>query len=171
VTTIYSAPTIVFLTTDMLLSRIIRRITKSPASHVVLGLSLYGVPVLLQADVGGVQIIPRSKFLIKHRIVSEWEFTSPGIEYALAQGVREIGEGYDYIGLFGYLAVVVGKLFHRRIKNPLASRKAFVCSEFVVGLDRDGHCVPEWMGLDPEATMPSDLLAICNTSTSFRRIW
>ena len=163
-------PTIVFLTTDRILSRVIRVIGKSPASHVALGLHLHGVPVLLQADIGGVQITPRAKFLRKHRVVSEWAFTSPGIENALAGGVREIGERYDYVGLLGYLIVVLGKLFHRRLRNPLAARKAVVCSEFVVGLDREGYCVPEWKGLDPEATMPADLLAICQTSPSFRRV-
>ena len=164
------APTIVFLTTDMLLSRFIRWLTKSPVSHVALGLTLEGVPVLLQADIGGVQITLRESFLKKHKLVSEYAFTSPGIENALARGVREIGERYDYVGLVGFFVVVVGRLLGRRIKNPLASRKAVVCSEFIVGLDREGFCVPDWRGLDPETTTPGELLAICRGSSAFRRV-
>jgi hypothetical protein len=161
--------TLVFLTTDKILSRLIRKLTHSAASHVALGLSVQGVPVLLQADVGGVQITPREKFMRHHQIVSEWAFTVD-IEPALSRGVREIGERYDYVGLFGYLAVVLGRLFHRRIRNPLASRKAVVCSEFVVGLDPEGHAVPEWKGLDPEETLPADLLVICEQSAAFTKV-
>lgn len=165
---VIETPTVVFLTTDLLLSRVIRRLTNSTVSHVAIGLSLQGIPVLLQADIGGVQITTREKFLEKHTIVSEWEFTSPGIEKVIAQGVKNIGERYDYLGLFGYLAVLIAKFFKRKIRNPLASRKAVVCSEFIASLDINGDFVPEWKGLDSEVTMPSDLLTICQISPSFK---
>lgn len=155
--------TLVFLTTRGVLSRLIRWATNSAASHVAIGVDLAGVPLLLQADIGGVQTTLRERFIQRgHVVVAEYECaTLPPI--ALAGAVSCIGEHYDYVGLLGYAFVMLGRHFGRKVRNPLASSKATVCSEFVLSLDPRGEHVPDWATLAADRTSPEDLLQVCRS--------
>jgi hypothetical protein len=152
--------TLLFLTSRSWISAVIRWFTEGKASHVAIGMELHGVPILMHADVGGVQVSLRSKVLQGHSIVAEYEcLTIP--ETHIYGAVACLGERYDYVGLFGYALVIAARHIGKRVKNPFASPRAMVCSEFVLSLDRTGEFVPPWAFLDPEQTTPEDLLGIC----------
>ena len=161
--------TIVFATTSKPLSRLIRWATRSRVSHAVIGTSWEDVRVVIEATTGGVKNSPRALWGENHIVVAEYAF-KPSVTVDLSEAVSKIGTAYDYVGLLGYLVVLFGRRLGRKLRNPLASEKALVCSEFVLCLDKDGS-IPEWKGLDPEATTPEDLLRICEASqVSFERL-
>jgi hypothetical protein len=165
--------TLVFTTTGSWVSAIIRWFTGGIASHVAIGTDLHGVPVLLHADVGGVQLSHRGRFFGdfgSNAVVAEYRFVGDVAEARLARAVAHLGDRYDYAGLFGYAPVMVARWLGKKIRNPLASPRAMVCSEFVLLLDVGGDLVPAWQGLDPERTTPEDLLAICKESVAFCRV-
>lgn len=152
--------TLLFLTSRSWVSAVIRWVTGSEASHVAIGMDLHGVPILMHADVGGAQVSLRSKVLQGHSVVAEYDcLTIPATH--IVGSVACLGERYDYVGFFGYAVVIAARHLGRRVKNPLASPRAMVCSEFVLSLDTRGEYVPPWSVLDPERTTPEDLLAIC----------
>ena len=151
---------IVFSTGDSLLSRIIRWVTRSRVSHVGIKTTLHGVPIVMHAALGGVQVTPWSRYIRENRIVYRKEFPNPLQESNIRRATEAIGEKYDCIGLPGFLWVELCERFKIRAKNPLAVANAVVCSEYILSFDPKGEIIPEWKGLDPEGTTPEDLLVI-----------
>jgi hypothetical protein len=160
-----TAPTLMFSTTNSWLSRIIRWATRSKVSHVSIGTSMQGVPVVIEASGLGVRIYPRKRWAKSRTVVAEARFyvdISDEIPYA----IEFVGDRYDYAGLIGFLVVLPLRWLGRKVKNPLGSSRAFICSELPLRLDRE-HRIPEWEGLDPETTTPEDLLRLCRIGHSF----
>jgi len=158
--------TVMFGTSRGLLSRVIRWVTKSPASHALIGFEVEGVPCVLHATVGGVQISLRAKWERNAKVVAEYRtIVQPDIRHA----VTHIGDHYDYVGLLGYVWVLAWRALKKRVKNPLASSRSVVCSEFLLHLNHD-DAFPEWSDLDPETTTPRDLMERCERNISFRRL-
>jgi len=151
--------TLVFTTTTSPVSQAIRWVTGSRVSHVAIGLSWEDVPVIVEATTGGVKNSPRVLWAKDHILVAEYTF-KPSVVVDLSEAIATIGAAYDYVGLAGYLVVLLGRRLGRKLKNPLASEKAMVCSEFVLCLNKE-KTIPEWKDLDPEATTPEDLFRIC----------
>jgi len=157
--------TLVFTASNDLLSRSIRWFTKGRASHVAIGAQLFDVPVLIHATIGGVQVSPRVKWMRGRILVAEYAFThSSGVDVAGA--VKKLGERYDYVGLLGFIPVLIARWFGVRVRNPFASASAVVCSELVLRADVNNN-VKEWRGMDPERASPVDLLEACVKSESF----
>lgn len=160
--------TIALFSSKMFLSKIIMWITKSPASHSGIGFTKDGQDYFLHAAWGGVQVTPRAAVLANHTLVAEFEVLADlDDEFQLA--VKRVGEPYDTVGLFGYLAVLIARNFGLGIHNPLASKSAVVCSEFIIELDSN-HEIPEFKDLDPADVTPRDLFDICSTGASFKKI-
>jgi len=152
-----------------LLSWLIKKFTKSQASHMMIGLEMYGVPVVIHSTMGGVQITPRKKQMVNNEILEEYKFI-PDVTNGLKHSFDHLGERYDYVGLLGYaIILIMWRWFRRKMKNPLASPTALVCSEFVLHVNHDGQ-IKEWEGLDPERTTPQDLIEICRLNGSFVRV-
>lgn len=159
-----------FTTSNGFLSRIIRRVTRSETSHVAFSTSLHGVPVLVHAALGGVQITPRARWLKQNRLVAEFD-VKPDLSMGLAEAVRRVGDRYDYRGLLGHLAVLFAwRWLHRRIQNPFASPVQYVCSELVIRSAVSGK-IPEWAHIDPERITPGMLLDLCRMGESFKVIY
>ena len=156
--------TLVFTTSSSLLARAIRRVTNSPVSHVAISLPLAGVPVMLHADVGGVQIVPASRFFYGRTLVEEYALT-PGTHYNIERAIEDIGERYDYFGLLGHLARLTFVRFGIRLRRPLTSSHATVCSEFVARLG-----LPSFANLDPERTSPGELLLVCRSAPELVKV-
>jgi hypothetical protein len=158
---------LLFVAADTFVSRAIRFITRSRVSHVAIGgFALESMPVVIHADLGGVQVTPRARFLTKNALVAEYDILPP---VNLSAALERLGERYDFAGLAGYLPVLFWRRLGRAIKNPLAAHNATVCSELVLALD-DARAVPEWIDLDPETATPQDLLARCSQGASFRQV-
>jgi hypothetical protein len=159
---------IVFSTTNHLLSRAIRWLTSSQVSHCSIHAEMAGVPVVIEATIGGVRIIPLSKWATGNTVVGSFEPRLDMIS-GLAHAVEHVGDRYDYVGLLGYIPVLLARWLRLRCRNPLASPSAMVCAELILHLDHGGN-VPEWRGLDPEATTPQDLLSAMTAGGSFRAL-
>ena len=149
--------------------------TSSETSHVCLGTEIFGEPVLIHSALDGetgrtgVQITPRSKWEEDNTIVAEYDII-PNVAGNMGPMIRLLCEKYDKMGLLGYVIVIVAKWLGKKIMNPLASTNAFVCSRYVLKLDPTGDLIPEWHDLDPEKATPHDLLLLCRTGNSFKRI-
>lgn len=85
--------TIVFGTTTKLLSRLIRWVTRSRASHATIGLEIGGVPLILEATTGGVRIIPRAKWQLSHILVAEFK-PKVDLSNGLHDALTHIGDAY-----------------------------------------------------------------------------
>lgn len=167
--------TLVFTTSSHWLSRMVRWMTDSVTSHVCLGTEIFGEPVLIHSALDGetgrtgVQITPRSKWERQNIIVAEYDIV-PDVSDNMRPMIRLLCEKYDKLGLLGYIVVIVAKWLGKKIMNPLASARAYVCSRYVLQLDPFGRLIPEWRDLDPEKTTPHDLLLLCRNGTSFKRL-
>ena len=152
----------VFSTTDWPLSRAIRYLDKSQVSHCSVHFCVFGLPLVLQASIGGVKFCTEATFLKDHRIVKKLRFkvdVTKGIQSAMTL----LNSRYDYVGLLGYLPVMIGRWFGRKVKNWLASPNALVCSEFLLHVDAFDE-VPEWNDLEWETTTPQQLMESCGGS-------
>lgn len=161
--------TLIFSTGSSFASRLIRWVTRSPVSHVSLGIEWYGYPLVLEASLGGVIPKSRVKWERSNKIVKEYLLDNV-VSEDLSEVVGSLNQKYDYIGLLGYIPVLLYRWLGKRIKNPLSSAKSVVCSEFVLSLDPDRDKIPEWKDLDPETTTPKDLFDICLNNGRFKEI-
>ena len=148
-----------FSTTDAPISRIIRWVTQSRASHCFF---LYasedlGKDVVMEAATEGFRVMPWDVFRKRNRVI---QVVTPAPTYPLVPAVRKIaehlGSAYDFGGLAGAGAVVAAKRGGFRIKNATASSHSLFCSEAVVrALQLAGY--PGTEKMDPEGTTPEDL--------------
>jgi hypothetical protein len=146
-----------FSTTNALLSRIIRRFTKSRVSHAFLVYwdVDFARDMVMEAMGRGFRIVPLDKFRRHNDVVGVFTPRHP-IERGLRCAVDWLGTDYDARGLIGMALVVVARWFTlRRRRNPFGTSRALFCSEAVaracVWSDYPGFT------LDPEATTPQDL--------------
>ena len=153
---------VVFSTSNHLLSKIIRFVTRSKVSHCSVWFPLFGVPVVLQASIGGVKPALLSEWVKHNKIVKKFK---PLIDVTegLGEAVKLLNTKYDYIGLLGYIPVLVGRWLKQKVKNPFASPTRVVCSEFVLRLDANDR-IPEWNDLEWESTDPQLLMESCGKS-------
>ena len=162
--------TIAFTTKDSWVSRLIKWATRGSASHVLIGTKVYGVDMFLHCSVGGVQMSTRDKWLKKNKLVHEYK-VMPNVRSGLQHAFSHLNEKYDYLALLGYAWIILAwRLLKVKWKNPLASSKGMVCSEFVRHLDLNGDRITEWKDLDPERTHPKHLMDICESSSNFEEI-
>lgn len=150
-----------FSTTDALLSRLVRWLTRSEVSHAFL--VYFDVDfdrdMVMEAAGAGFRIVPLDKFARHNRIV---EIVTPRhpIDEGLKAAVDWLGEGYDAPGLVGMgflLAFRALRRRTRRVRNLIASRRALFCSEAVARACR--ACRYPGFDRDPETTTPQDLYA------------
>jgi hypothetical protein len=150
-----------FSTTDALLSRLIRRLTRSRVSHAWLVYRDvdFDREMVMEAVGAGFRIVPLDKFARHNRIV---EIVTPrySIDEGLKAAVDWLGEGYDRRGLVGMALLLLFRALRRRtrgVRNLIASPRALFCSEAVARACRaSGYPGFE---RDPETTTPQDLYA------------
>ena len=144
-----------FSTTDSIVSKIIRWFTKSEVSHAFFVIDLLGRAWVLESGFHGVTLSPAEKFTAKNTIkylAQVHELDEPDV----ATVMNDLGENYDFGGLFGSAFVVIGRWFKQKWRNPWADPKAMFCSEFVVkSLQECGF--PGADQLVPQDTTPQDL--------------
>lgn len=149
---------LIFSTSTAPLSRAIRALSRSEASHCGIGLRIDGVDLVADASLLGVEMVERSRWLRGKTLVLEFIFPplhAPTTAYVMG----ELGRGYDYSGMLGYLPIYLARWFGRVIRNPWASPTRYVCSEFVVRgmLQR----LPLRMLADSESCDPEALMQFC----------
>lgn len=140
------------------LSGLIRKLTKSQASHTWL---LYkdldwAEDIVMDAHWSGWRLIPFSDFQKQNDIVKVVEIKhdlDPGMKLTL----RWFGTNYDYAGLFKMAFVMFGRWLGRKVKNPGQSARSVFCSEAIVRVLQASK-YPKSETLIPEETSPQDLL-------------
>jgi hypothetical protein len=137
-----------------LISRLIRWVARSRLSHVAIGTTLHGIPVILHCTVGGVQLTLRRAYEWTSLRVIEFNAEDCHSLYDLERGVKEIGDRYDYGSLLGRGALILSWRWLRlRLRHPKSTPHAMVCSEFVARVAR--------LPVDPETSSPQDVLRAC----------
>jgi hypothetical protein len=136
-----------FSTTNTLISRIIRRLTKANISHSYIRLydGFLGVSLVIHADFPGVVVIPASKFDKENIAIEEFEIDDPRLGESVRKNMRLIGKKYDFLNLISWLPVMIFKSwFKRKIKNPLDDPNKLICVDFCLHIMNDAGvtCLP-----------------------------
>lgn len=148
--------TVGFSSADTLVSWVIRKVTGSGVSHCFVVHKVLGVECALEAVASGFRAIPMSVFAEDNRIVDIVSVDSSSLEEEPILGAM-LGHPYDFIGLFGFLWVMLGRRLGRQWSNPAGGPGKLFCSEAVVRvLAASG--VPGASLLDPEQCSPEDVL-------------
>jgi hypothetical protein len=142
--------------------------TRSPATHVAIGLGDH----LLHAYEVGVVVEPRDYWFgdeMQQQLIAEF-VVLPDVSVGLHHAWQKIGQKYDVAGAFkiGLLRAL------RALGSPVRSLgkvadDAHTCACFAMLLDTNGLQIPEWRGIDRELVVPGDLLNVCD-GPSFARV-
>lgn len=145
-----------FSTTDKLISRLIRWVTKAQVSHTFLIVELYGKLWVVGAEFNGMTMMSVEKFQKNNMIKAVCEVPEL-TDVHVGKAMESLGVAYDFGGLLGGIFPQIGRWFKRKWKNPWNDQKALFCSEFLVlALQEAGLKGSE--DLDPGAATPQDLL-------------
>ena len=117
-----------FSTSNMFLSEVIRDVTQAEYSHCWFMFEVYGEKLILQADIGGVQIDTWAKATKKW---SKIKLVDLPDDFDLRPGLDHLSENYGYIELIGDFWVYLGRWLKKKWKNPFGNTKVQVCSELV----------------------------------------
>lgn len=145
-----------FSTSSSPVSWAIRRLTDSDVSHCFVTLDMIGVQCVLEAHDTGFRAIPLNHFYETNTVVDILDPEVP-LEPVLPDALEWLGRPYDFVGLVGFLWVLLGRRLGRTWTNPFRSMGRQFCSEAVVRLLQMAKH-PGASLLDPESTSPADLL-------------
>lgn len=159
---------IFFSTSQHLVSKAIRLVTRSRVSHA--GIIYYdeslAIPVVMHATGVGFHILPLKKFLKDNLIIASYTSRHEGrLAMGLHQVARRLGDHYDFEGVLGFLLVYIGRWLHKKWRNPFRDSGRMFCSEMVVVMLQDAAFFSD---LDPETTSPEDLMQRLNSSPEFQ---
>lgn len=150
---------------DNILSKGIRWITRSQASHTFIFLTN---KVILEATFFGIKAYSWEKFKEKNKIIGIFQIKRDEwlLEEGLYKAINRLGEPYDITNLLGQVLVkIVDILFHKKIKNFLGNKKFLQCSEYSYYYLKDCHIPIEIE--DIEAINPEYLLDFCLKNPRF----
>jgi len=140
-------------------SWLIRKLTKSSASHTFLiyfDKDFQQDMVLEATTLWGVRIIALVEFQRTHNIVETIPLTH-SVDLGIRRAGRELGSPYDYTGAIGMLWVLLGRWLGAKWRNPLQSAHALFCSELMAKILR-WSAYPRFP-LQPSNATPQKLLA------------
>jgi hypothetical protein len=144
-----------FSTTNKLVSRIIRWVTRAKVSHTFLLVEMFERDWVIGAEFQGLIMLPLEKFQKNNTIKAIYgvpELT----DSHLAVVMENLGDSYDFGGLIGGIFPQIGKWFKQKWNNPFAKKKALICSEFVT-LALQECKLDGAENLDPTAISPQEL--------------
>jgi len=153
-----------FSTSNKLVSRAIRFFTRGKVSHtwLLVSDSFLGEDMVMQATMGGFQMLTFEAFRKHHKIVAIFDLNHPIIP-GIQRVTQWLGFRYDYFGFFGAAFVVMGRWFKRKWRNPFDDSNALFCSEVVVDALKFGG-FPGTELFDSSTTDPQMLLAFLSAS-------
>lgn len=162
--------TIGFSTTNKLISRIIRLITRGKMSHAWIAYDDFtlGLRMVMQAESWAFEVRPWQRWVKENKWVAEYRMINGRQHAALRRRARDLGAKYDWMS--GLLAGVKA-WFQRWMKSgfsfrPSRTPKRLMCSEAVTRFLKDAgcQCVKE---LDEELTSPVELFDTVRCSSEF----
>jgi hypothetical protein len=164
--------TVGFSTTNKLISRFIRWVTRGKVSHA--WISFYDETLdqrfVMQAEAWGYEVRPWTRWRQENTWVAEYILPqTPEVRQALQRVSEYLGADYDYAaailsGIWSWLK----RWFGLWIKKPLSDPSKLMCSEGVVvflGFARLGYD-----DLNPETTAPQVLLDRVSADTRFQAL-
>jgi len=153
-----------FSTSNRLVSRVIRLVTKSKVSHVWLLVSdsFLGTDMVMHATMGGFQMLGYEAFKKTHKVVAILDLQHP-VDEGIRKAIPLLGFGYDYTGLFGAGFVIIGRWLKRKWKNPFQAPSKLFCSEIVTFVLQEGG-LPGSESLDQSGSNPEILLDLLSTN-------
>lgn len=121
-----------FSTSKGLIPRAVRFFTRSKISHTFLIIedSFFGLDMVLEASLKGLHLTTLAQFERENTILDIISLKCD-ISSGLKHFLRFLGRSYDYLGIFGILLVILGRLVRLRLSNPF-NTKALFCSELIV---------------------------------------
>ena len=137
------------------ISKIIRWFTHGQVSHTffIYFDTDWNRDMVMEATEGGFKITPFSQ----HGGIVKIVTPKYSVEKGLAEAVDWLGDGYDYVGLFGMMWVEFGRWLKRKWRTPLRSSKTMFCSEAVARVMQDTQ-YPGTGTWDPQSIDPEMLL-------------
>ena len=141
------------------ISRIIRWFTRSTASHcfIVYHDAEWTRDRVMESEGGMGGSVRIVKFNPDNPNIVKLVNPKYDIEVGMDKMVDNLGEVYDYGGLFGMAWVILGRWLRKKWRNPWNSSKALFCSELVAQVLIDSN-YPGSGQFDPASTDPEQLL-------------
>lgn len=123
-----------FSSGHVLLSKIIKKLTRSKASHSYIVFTAAGQELVIQANIHGVCCQHYENFKKQTTIVAEYELTmTPEQEQrALQYALMQLLKPYDFCALIGFGWILINKMFGRKVKQPFRNKAAYYCSELII---------------------------------------
>jgi hypothetical protein len=142
-----------------LFSKVIKKMTRSEASHAYIVFESYGEELVLHSNGHGVGCEHYTAFNKRSEIVVEFELLlSPAEEMrAMAFALKQLLKPYDVWAIVGFAWVLVNKSFGRKVRQPFRNRSAYFCSELVITALQAGM-FPLTHSMDREMVSPEDLI-------------
>ena len=139
------------------ISKIIRWFTSSPVSHVFLVYydPEWSMDMVMESEGGLGGSVRIVRFNPDNQDIVAVARPAYSVEAGMTRMVYQLGELYDYRGLFGMAWVLIGRWLIRRWNNPWHRSKALFCSELVSQVLLDSK-YPGW-SCAPSMTSPDDL--------------
>jgi hypothetical protein len=149
---------IIFTASKTPFGKIIRKITRSQVSHVMIEVSVWGRRMIAEATIGGTRLVPSYKS--RHHVIKEYE-CKIDVQKGLFEISEHFGDKYDYAGLFVIAWVkLTYSWFKYKLKTFKWKNKSIKCSELVAMFLRANN-VEGANELNVELTTPDDLLNFC----------
>lgn len=148
-----------FSTTNGIISRLIKWLTRSKASHSYIYFKMAGEAMVLHATAHGVNMDYYPKFKNKNKIIAEYKvnLVEEKEQDALSYAFKKVDQPYDYLAIVGFLWVLILKSFGKKAKNPFPNRSAYFCSEIAIEALKAAD-FPGADALDRELTSPEDIM-------------
>ena len=150
---------IIFTASKTPLGKLIRKITKSPVSHVMIEIPVWGRRMIAEATLGGTRLVPSYKS--RHHVVKEYtcKFDVKGGLFEISD---HLGSHYDYAGLIVIAwTKLTWKWFKSKLKTFKWENKSIKCSELVAMFLRANN-IDGSSELNIELTTPDDILNFCD---------
>lgn len=159
--------TIGFSTTNKLISRLIRWVTRGKVSHAWIAFTdpCLGTRLVMQAEAWGFEIRTWERWKTQNLLIAEYRplqnMTRPLRSIAKSLGVKYDWKSAFFAGLWRWFGVWLRGRFN--------SPKKLMCAEAVIRFLQFGEVVAV-AHLDPEVTSPARLLKEVSTSTEFEKV-
>lgn len=148
-----------FSTSNSVISKIIRKLTKSKVSHAYIKCQIEKYDVVLHANAHGVEFDKYDDFDRKFKIVYEYDLalTDEQERKFMEYAIRQLDRPYDFLGVAGFLWVLTNRSLGRKVKNPFRNRSSYYCSELILAsLQAAGFDGADQ--LDKDLVTPEDLV-------------
>lgn len=157
--------TVGFSTTNKLISRLIRWVTRGKVSHAWIAFNdpTLNMRLVMQAEAWGFEVRPWRRWKRQNRLVAEF-VPKKDLTESLRWIARSLGVKYDWhsaflAGLWRWLGVW--------IRGRFSSPRKLMCAEAVIRFLQHGEVVAV-AHLDPEVTTPARLLQAVERSDEFQ---